>query len=90
MPISQLQRNDRQGKFIDLSGQMSPTGREKLDAPLSPGASMVMRDQSFKQAISSMAKMGGGCDQLSPRSDGGGMAHCVCGLPMRPDQISCD
>ena len=30
-------------------------------------------------------------DQLSPRSDGGSfMAHCVCGLPMRPDQETCD
>jgi len=28
---------------------------------------------------------------LSPRSDGGGgMAHCVCGLPMRMDQETCD
>uniref|UniRef100_A0A7S3CR78 non-specific serine/threonine protein kinase n=1 Tax=Strombidium rassoulzadegani TaxID=1082188 RepID=A0A7S3CR78_9SPIT len=30
-------------------------------------------------------------DQLSPRSDGGGgFSHCVCGLPMRPDQQTCD
>ena len=28
-------------------------------------------------------------DQLSPRSDSG-ITHCICGLPMRPDQETCD
>jgi hypothetical protein len=56
-----------------------------------------MRDASFKQVSNSsylkaLSGMGGGAmDQLSPRSDNGGaMAHCVCGLPMRRDQESCD
>lgn len=56
-----------------------------MDEPLSPGAGFAMRT-NFKRIANSNDGWG---DQLSPRSDSG-FAHCICGLPMRPDQETCD
>jgi hypothetical protein len=77
---------------------MSPGGLMAMDRPLSPNAGFCMRDNSFKQQANNsyLAAIGGGqggmMDQLSPRSDGGAsqVAHCVCGIPMRPGQDTCD
>lgn len=78
-------------------GAMSPGGMAVMNAPLSPGAGFCMRDNSFKQQanssyLSALASAGGGGanDFLSPRSDGGGVSHCICGNPMRPDQATCE
>jgi hypothetical protein len=49
---------------------------------------MVTRDDDFKRAINSMHN--GVLDQLSPRSDGGNIAHCQCGMIIKADQESCD
>jgi len=69
---------------------MSPGGMRNIEAPLSPGAGMCMRDVNFKQIANSsyLAQLAGGVgmyDALSPRSESSNMAHCVCGLPMRQD-----
>ena len=75
---------------------MSPGGIVNMNEPMSPGAGFCMRDDSFKQAanssyLNSLKQGGGGAmDQLSPRSDGGGVQHCVCGLPLRFDQVTCE
>jgi len=68
-----------------------------MERPLSPNAGFCMRDNSFKQQANNSyllaigGNQGGAMDQLSPRSDGGGaMNHCVCGIPMRLDQETCD
>lgn len=68
-----------------------------MNEAMSPGAGFCMRDNSFKQQanssyLSALAAGGGGGqnDFLSPRSDGGGMSHCVCGLPMKFDQTTCE
>ena len=91
IPFDKFKSNkDKNERFIQLSGQMSPTGQRALEAPLSPGAKFCMRDQSFKQAIKASNNSGANNDQLSPRSDGGQITHCVCGLPMRPEQDTCD
>jgi hypothetical protein len=53
-----------------------------------------MRDDKFKESANNSYFKSSGDDnqgQLSPRSDGGSkMIHCICGLPMRNDQESCD
>lgn len=70
-----------------------------MDAQLSPTASYAMRDNKFKEASNKSFfkaaqqfgadNMGG---QLSPRAESKMtfVNHCVCGLPMRDDQESCD
>jgi len=82
IPFELLKSNkDKKDLFIQL-GPVSP-GSQQMQLPSSPGASMCARDTDFKKAIKAISAAGVGCDQLSPRSPG--MAHCVCGLPMRPD-----
>ena len=95
IPISIFKSNNIQKReqFIQPIGMMSPGGIIALEAPLSPGAGFCLRDNQFKQANKAAVAAGGGgiMDQLSPRSDGGSFyAHCVCGLPMRQDQETCD
>mmetsp|Transcript_4635 Transcript_4635/g.7858 ORF Transcript_4635/g.7858 Transcript_4635/m.7858 type:complete len:248 (+) Transcript_4635:485-1228(+) len=48
IPLNLLKSNQKKEKFIVQTGQMSPGGRQALEAPLSPGASFAMRDHSFK------------------------------------------
>ena len=98
IPITNFKSNNiKKEKFIQPVGMMSPGGINAMNEPMSPGAGFCMRDNSFKQQanssyLSALAGGGGGGanDFLSPRSDGGGMVHCVCGLPMRPDQTTCE
>ncbi len=58
-----------------------------------------MRDDKFRAASNSayvdsiVGNSNAPMDRLSPRSEGSGggsMFHCVCGLPMRADQETCD
>lgn len=88
IPMLNFKSNNTKEKdrfFLPL-GAMSPTSAGRWEEPLSPGAGMAMRT-NFKKIANNNDGWG---DQLSPRSDNGGMAHCVCGLPMRLDQETCD
>ena len=99
IPVTSFKSNNIQKmeKFMQPVGAMSPGGMAVMNAPLSPGAGFCMIDNSFKQQanssyLSALASAGGGGanDFLSPRSDGGGVSHCICGNPMRPDQATCE
>jgi len=97
IPIINYKSNNIKKKehFMQPAAMMSPGGRLAMEAPMSPGAGFCMRDNQFKQAANSsyfksIGGQGGVMDQLSPRSDGGGANHCICGLPMRPGQETCD
>lgn len=87
IPFSNLKSNNLQNKerFLLPLGSLSPVGQEQVNAPLSPGAGFAMRT-NFKR-ISNKNDIYN--DNLSPRSDSG-MLYCICGLPMRPDQETCD
>lgn len=101
IPITSFKSNNIQKKerFIQLAGQLSPRGQVQIEAPLSPGASFAMRDNQFREASQKSyfkaaqqwgaSSVGG---QLSPRAEGAKafVNHCVCGLPMREGQESCD
>jgi len=87
IPFSNFKSNNLKEKerFLLPLGAMSPGGQARMEAPLSPGAGFAMRT-NFKRIAN---KNDIWSDQLSPRSDSG-VQHCICGLPMRPDQETCD
>ena len=87
IPFSSFKSNhlNEKERFILPLGAMSPGGAARMEEPHSPGAGFALRT-NFKRIANNNDGWG---DQLSPRSDSG-ITHCICGLPMRPDQETCD
>ena len=100
IPITSFKSNniEKKERFIQPAGQLSPKGQMQIDAPLSPTASYAMRDTQFREVSKKSffkAAQQFGADnlvgQLSPRgAEPKFINHCICGLPMREDQESCD
>jgi hypothetical protein len=77
IPINNFKSNNIKEKelFIQPPGSMSPGGRMAMEAPLSPGAGLCMRDNNFKISSSNsyLQALGGSARSdfmanLSPRS----------------------